>query len=399
MTGSGVSATRSRQPPAVGLGGLFWRFVRFGLLAWGGPVAQIGMIRQELVEQERWVSPMRFKRALAACQALPGSEAHGLCVYFGMRVRGRVGALLAGLGFMLPGLLLMLALSWAYVRYGLRWPAVMAAFAGLQIAAAALIAQAVHRLGAAALRSGFLWVIALTSAAAALAALPFAMVLVIGGLAYFLHRQRRAGSALAVLAFMLGTALALLATADPTQHALEPASGVPTELAILWSGLRTGLLTFGGAYTAIPLLQPDAVAAGWLTEEQFLDGVALAGVLPAPLTVFATFVGYVSGGLPGALLITFGVVAPAFCFPLIGHDRFERWIEDPRLHDLLDGVMAAVVGLIAGAFMQLFLAAVPDLSALAVFSAALAALSTSRSRGAVPAVLAVAALCGLALYG
>src|SRR4030067_545783 len=93
---------------------LFLRFLRFGLLAWGGPVAQISMIRQELVEEEKWIGPEKFNRVLSVYQALPGPEAHELCVYFGMITRGRIGAFLAGLGFMLPGFILMFVLSWFY---------------------------------------------------------------------------------------------------------------------------------------------------------------------------------------------------------------------------------------------------------------------------------------------
>src|SRR5687767_15799711 len=93
---------------------IFLRFLRFGFLAWGGPVAQIAMIRQELVEEEKWVTPAHFKRVLAIYQILPGPEAHEMCVYFGYLARGRIGGILAGLGFMLPGFFLMFALSWAY---------------------------------------------------------------------------------------------------------------------------------------------------------------------------------------------------------------------------------------------------------------------------------------------
>ena len=98
---------------------LFLRFLRFGLLAWGGPVAQIAMIRQELVEEEKWIPNARFNRVLAVYQALPGPEAHEMCVYFGMIARGRFGGFLAGLGFMLPGFLLMFVLSWFYLKYGI----------------------------------------------------------------------------------------------------------------------------------------------------------------------------------------------------------------------------------------------------------------------------------------
>jgi chromate transporter len=122
--------------PPQSLGSLFARFLRFGALAWGGPVAQIAMIKKELVEEERWISTERFNRALAVYQVLPGPEAHELCVYFGMLARGRPGAIVAGLGFMLPGLVLMLLLSWAYASAGFRTDEVAAAFAGVQAAVA-----------------------------------------------------------------------------------------------------------------------------------------------------------------------------------------------------------------------------------------------------------------------
>ena len=110
---------------------IFLRFLKFGLLAWGGPVAQIAMIRQELVEEEQWISRERFNRVLSVYQVLPGPEAHELCVYFGMLAGGRLGALLAGLGFMLPGFVLMLLLSWFYVAYGIRSPLFQSVFVGI----------------------------------------------------------------------------------------------------------------------------------------------------------------------------------------------------------------------------------------------------------------------------
>src|SRR5919112_1128603 len=113
-----TTLTDVASPPRESYSRLFLRFLRFGFLAWGGPVAQIAMIRHELVDEEHWISNERFNRTLAVYQVLPGPEAHELCVYFGMLARGRLGGFLAGLGFMLPGFVLMLALSWAYVRFG-----------------------------------------------------------------------------------------------------------------------------------------------------------------------------------------------------------------------------------------------------------------------------------------
>src|SRR5574339_90076 len=140
---------------------LFLKFLRFGFLAWGGPVAQIAMIRQELVEEEKWISREKFNRVLSVYQVLPGPEAHELCVYFGLLSGGRLGALLAGLGFMLPGFILMLLLSWFYVTYGISSSLFQSVFAGMQPAVAALIVRAVPRIGSHALhKNAWLWVIA-----------------------------------------------------------------------------------------------------------------------------------------------------------------------------------------------------------------------------------------------
>ena len=130
---------------------IFFRFLKFGFLAWGGPVAQLAMIRQELVEEEKWISREKFNRALAVYQVLPGPEAHEMCVYFGMMAGGRTGGFLAGLGFMLPGFLLMLLLTWIYVQFGVKSPLIQSLFVGLQVAVVALIVRAIHRLGSHAL--------------------------------------------------------------------------------------------------------------------------------------------------------------------------------------------------------------------------------------------------------
>lgn len=119
-------------PPRLTLTALFLRFLRFGVLAFGGPVAQIAMIRRELVEQERWIDSSRFNRLLAVMQVLPGPEAHELCVHMGIMARGRLGGLLAGLGFMLPGLVLMLLAAWAYSELAGQSATLVAVFVGVQ---------------------------------------------------------------------------------------------------------------------------------------------------------------------------------------------------------------------------------------------------------------------------
>lgn len=385
---------------------LFLRFLRFGALAWGGPVAQIAMIRQELVDEERWVSSSQFNRVLALYQVLPGPEAHELCVYFGMLSRGRWGGILAGLGFMLPGFLLMFALSWAYVRYGLETDNVAAIFAAVQVAVAALIVRAVFRIGGHVVTNRWLWAIAVLGTFAQLAGVHFALILVLGGVVYVVARRGSSPVAIGVLGLaavgVVALSLrnggfegldALSSIAGSTSGATTP--GTVSLLLLFWAGLKAGMLTFGGAYTVIPFLQRDAVSQGaWMSNSQFLDGIALSGLLPAPLIIFSTFVGYLGGGPWGAVVMTVGIFLPAFAFTLLAHDPLERLVHQPRIRQFLEGVTAGVVGLIAGTTLALMRVSLTSLEALVLFGIVLGLLFASNRRLLIPAVIAGAALWG-----
>jgi chromate transporter len=393
--------------PAETLGRLFLRFLRFGCLAWGGPVAQIAMLRQELVQEERWVSSEHFNRALAMYQILPGPEAHELCVYFGMLSRGRIGAILAGLGFMLPGFVLMFALSWLYVRYGLDTHGALAVvFAAIQAAVAALVVRAVWRIGSHVLLDRWLWIIAAGAFVAQLLGVGFGVTLAAGGLIYFLARRFRPGVAalfaaaccitLAIVTYRTGFELQALQLADAATGDARSAASLPE---LFLSGLKTGLLSFGGAYTAIPILQHDAVIEGaWMSHAQFLDGLGLSGLLPAPLIIFGTFVGFIGGGPLGALLLTLGIFLPAFAFTLVAHDPLERLLHHPRVHAFLEGVTAAVVGIIAGTAGSILVGTLSGTMTIAVFVLALAAFFYWNTRLLVPMVIASAALFGGLAY-
>jgi chromate transporter len=372
--------------PNDSYGRIFLRFLKFGLLAWGGPVAQIAMIRDELVDEQRWITRERFNRVLAVYQVLPGPEAHELCVYFGMVAGGRLGAFLAGLGFMLPGFLLMLALSWFYVAYGLVSPVFAAVFYGFQASVGALIVRAIHRIGEHALYDRWLWGVALLNAAAKFLNVNFIVALAAGGLIYAIVRRQLNPSPLALFALPL-TGLGIAQVLNES-----------SVLDMFGYGLRTGLLTFGGAYTAIPFLQQDAVVTGaWMTNQQFLDGLALSSILPAPLIIFSTFVGFIGNGFPGAVALTLGVFLPAFAFTMIGHQFFERLVDDRRLHAFLDGVTAGVVGLIAATAVELLGAALPDLPAVLIFVLSLVVLYKWKAKAAVAIVVLAAGLLGLLL--
>lgn len=390
------------EPAApITLAALFARFLRFGCLAFGGPVAQVAMLRQALVEEERWVAPERFNRLLAVMQALPGPEAHELCVHLGIVRRGRTGGLLAGLGFLLPGFVLMMALAAAYTAFIAGRADVAAALLGIQIAVLAVIARAIPKIGKHILTSRALYGFAALALAATLAGVPFWVPLIATGLAYALVRA----DYWAVVVIAACVVAAVLLTGEKPSLTPAPvaaiAGGEVTLAALFIAGLKGGLLTFGGAYTAIPYVRADTVGRGWLSDAQFLDGVAFANVIPAPLVIFATFAGYIAGGPWGAVTITAGMFLPAFAFSLVFYERLEALVDNPRLHRFLDGVAAAAVGIIAATLLQLALATWPrigsPLPALAIFAAALAAAFWLKRPWAAPAIIAAAGVAGWGL--
>lgn len=396
-----MSATESpAAPPQLSLLALFLKFLRFGCLAFGGPVAQIAMVRQALVDEERWIESARFNRLLAVMQVLPGPEAHELCVHMGILARGRIGGLLAGLGFMLPGFVLMLGCAWAYEEFIAGRAGLAGLMLGVQVAVLAVILRAIHRIGVHILVDATLIVIAVIAAAATLAGVPFWIPLIAGGLAYALAWRPIAGIALAAAIALAGWAILPATTISQAPATVAAAAAPATLLALFLAGLKGGLLTFGGAYTAIPYVRAGTVGRGWLGDGPFLDGVALANLLPAPLVIFATFAGYIAGGFPGALAITLGMFLPAFAFSMIFYERLEAVVEHPRLHRALDGVAAAAVGIIAATLVQLALAAAGRLDrpllALPIF--VLAALAAWRIKGkwVTPAIVATGAAAGAA---
>jgi chromate transporter len=277
----------------------------------------------------------------------------------------------------------------------------------------ALVTRAVPRIAGHILVDGWTWAIAIAAGLATLAGVSFWIVLPLSAAAYALapragDRRRSAIPAAAAQAALITlavfAAMALIGTpADGTTTVAPGVTSAPDALTLFGSGLKAGLLTFGGAYTAIPFVRHDAVGNGWLSDGQFLDGLALSGILPAPLIIFATFVGFVAGGLPGAIAITLGIFLPAFSFALLLGDRLEALVDWAPLHRALAGVAAGVVGIIAVTAIQLgaeVAGRVPSLALGALlFAACVSVLIAWRSRWATPAVVAAGALAGWLLFG
>ena len=347
------------------------------------------MIKRECVDEEGWISEASFKKLLAVYQVLPGPEAHELCVYFGRLRAGKLGGFLAGLGFMLPGFVLMLGLSILYVEADIA-ESLDALFYGLTAAVGALVARALVRLSGSFITDLPLAILAVAGFALTLLAdANFVLVLLGAGIAYELWRNGRRW-ARGANSIAIGP-LALLAVA---------AGAITLSLTaqIFLEGLKTGLLTFGGAYTAIPFLEDSAVAGHhWLSSDQFVDGLAISGVLPAPLIIFSTFVGYLAGGLGGALAMTLGIFLPAFLFPIFFHRQLVAIAENERLHPFLLGVAAGVIGLIAAVTVTILETSVTDAYTALIALAAFAALNRWHSKQTVVYVMAGAGIAGVLL--
>jgi chromate transporter len=344
---AGEETAAGHDPP----GPIFLRFLKFGGLAWGGPAAQIAMIKHECVDEEHWVDEETFKKTLAVYQVLPGPEAHELCVYFGRLRGGKLGALLAGLGFMLPGFVLMLGLSLLYVEADLA-AHLDELFYGLTAAVGAIVARALVRLSRTFITDVPLAVIAVAGFALTLFVdASFILVLLAAGLAYELWTNAR----------IWGRSANSFSVAPLVLTVVTGAVTLSLTATIFFEGLKAGLLTFGGAFTVIPFLQDASVDAHhWLTDSQFVDGLAISGVLPAPLIIFSTFVGYVTGGLSGALAMTLGIFLPAFVLPIYLHRGLVAIAENPRIRPFLLGVAAGVIGLIAAVTVQIVDTSVVD---------------------------------------
>lgn len=368
---------------------IFLLFLKFGFNAWGGPVAQIGMLREELVGRRQWISSEKFNRVLAVYQALPGPEAHELCVYFGMVRRGQLGAFLAGLGFMLPGFCLIIALAWAYTVYGAT--VLLPLFIGVAPAVTALIVRALHRIAAHTVNTASLWLAACVAVALTLVGGHFIVVFIICAIWQALWVQHHKGAA--AIFMLAGCALAYV-SAGWTWHSGWP---LPTSSmgSLLIEGLKAGLLSFGGAYTAIPFLQDSMVGTyPAITQQSFMDGIALTNMIPAPLVIFGTFLGYLAEGTWGAVLMTLGIFAPAFAFTMLGHRLLESVIENKMLHAFLDGIAAAVTGLLVITALTIAVQTLTGWLSVMIFAAALLAFYRVSGKWCVPVVIILSGLVG-----
>ena len=315
---------------------VFLYFLLLGFINIGGPVAQITMMFNHMVERRAWLSKDRFVSIMGFCHMLPGPEAPQLAIYVGYIKRGILAGIAAGVTFIIPGALVMIVLSWLYVEYG-SLPQVNDVLFVLKPAVLGIIAAGIIKLGQAAIKSAMLGVLLIGAFVGMhFAGINFLLILLLAGLLNLLFvRRPRPPQSASASAVIFGGGLGVFAFLDEKLPQLA------------WLLLKTGLFSFGGAYASLVFLQEGAVDNHhWVTSGQLLDGVAMSVATPGPFMLFATFVGYLTAGIPGAIVATFFVFLPSFVFVLLGARYVELVRNDPSIQAFLSGVSAAVVGVI-----------------------------------------------------
>ena len=322
---------------------------RIGCTGFGGPPAHIRMMRDLCVVREGWLDPVEFEDAVAACNLLPGPASTQLSIFCAMRVRGRTGAVVGGLAFIVPGLILILILSALFLGSAPpRWIEAAGASSGAAVAAVAVHAAfgllpASWRHSGSSSRGGRpRWVGYLAAGCISAATLGPWLVLVLlgcGGIELMVRATREHGGLAAVLPFA------------PSAFGV---AGVGTFGSLVWVAFKVGALSYGGGFVIIPLMQSDAVSHyHWMTNTQFLSAVALGQVTPGPVVHTVSAVGYAAAGVLGGLLAAVVAFAPSFGFVLLGANRFDALRRDRRARAFLDGAGPAAIGAILGAAVAL----------------------------------------------
>jgi chromate transporter len=346
--------------PSTSLLELARLFLKLGLVAFGGPPAHIAMIDDEVVSRRGWLSREQFLDFLGATNLIPGPNSTEMAIHVGRVRAGWPGLLVAGVSFILPSAVMVTALAWAYLRFG-SLPQVSGLLYGVKPIVIALIIQAVFKLAKSAVKSTWLATVGALAVMATAVGVDQLAVLagggLLAGLIYCLRSGNRSPSAGAFLTSGSG-----LSSGIATGSSLA----VPFSLTALFLVfLKIGAILFGGGYVLIALIRSNLVTGlGWITERQLLDAIAAGQVTPGPLSTTATFIGYLLGGLPGAVVATVAIFVPAFFFVAISGPLVPRLRHSPLAGAVLDGVNVAALALIAVVTWQLFRAAVVDWATL-----------------------------------
>lgn len=346
-----------------------WYYLRLGITAFGGPAAHIAMMHDETVVRRKWLTDQEFLDLLGATNLIPGPNSTEMAIHIGFRRAKWLGLLAGGVCFILPAMLIVLGLAWLYVRFG-SLPQVGWLLYGVKPVVIAIILQALWSLARNALKSSFLGLVGASVLVAFLLGVNAVILLLASGLAAMLvaNWRRRRGHLPAAMLLPVASAGALAALSTPFSLPL-----------LFLTFLKIGSVLYGSGYVLLAFLRADFVVhLGWLTDRQLLDAVAVGQITPGPLFTTATFIGYLLGGVPGALLATLGIFLPSFLLVAVSNPLVPRMRNSPWVASLLDGVNVASLGLMAAVSVQLGVASLTDPVALLIGLASLVLLTRSK---------------------
>ena len=376
-----------------------WQMVQYmaklGTIGFGGPVALVGYMHRDLVEQRKWISEADYKEGLTLAQLMPGPLAAQLAIYLGYVHFGILGASLAGTAFVLPSFLMVVALGAAYTAYGgLTW--MQAVFYGVGAAVIGIIAISAYKLTIKSIgRDWLLWAIYLVAAAVTIVTESEIVWLFLGaGLLVWLVRAppknwftKDGAAGMAALAAQLPTAAGAATVVDWPQL---------LQIGIFFA--EAGAFVFGSGLAIVPFLYGGVVNEHhWLNERQFIDAVAVAMITPGPVVITVGFIGYLVAGLPGAVVAALATFLPCYLFTIIPAPYFRKHGKKPGIVAFVDGVTAAAIGTITGAVIVLGKRSISDVSTIAICLVTLLLLWKVKKLPE-PVIVVMSALTGLVMY-
>ena len=325
-------------------------FLRLGVTAFGGPAAHIAIMRDEVVKKRKWITEQEFLDLFGAANMIPGPTSTEMAIYLGYRRVGWMGLVLAGVCFILPAMLIVIILSWAYVRYGTT-PWASGILYGIMPVVMAIIAQALWGLGTKAVKNWLTGIIGLCGVILYLLGINILIILLFAGLIVMIGENLSRIKNIPIAGILLPFAgLSFLAAATPFNLTL-----------LFLNFLKVGATLYGSGYVLLAFLRADFVLRlGWLTDKQLIDAIAIGQITPGPVFTTATFIGYLLGGIPGALIATLGIFLPSFVYVGISSLIIKRIRNSPWAASFLNGVNAASLGLMLAVSIQLASTALID---------------------------------------
>ena len=395
----GLRDKENSVPKKLGLWPLTGYFLKLGTIGFGGPVALVGFMHRDLVEQRRWISEDTYKLSLALAQIMPGPLAAQTAIAIGYFEGGILGASLAGLAFILPSFLMVVAISLAYVAYGGLWW-MQALFYAIGATVIAIISIAAYKLARSTnKRDPLLWgIFVLLTVVTVWAQAELAEFFILAGMVVLLVRawpgwirgllMGLGGAVLGFLIWLLEAWLRQAGTAADSADVLAQ---------ILLFFTKAGAFVFGSGLAIIPFLQQGVVQQfGWLNEHQFLDAVAVAMITPGPVVITVAFIGFLVAGLAGSIMASIGIFLPVYFFTIIPAPWFKRHRDNPQLKAFVDGATASATGAITGAVIVLGARAITDLPTAIIGLISLGVLW--RFKISEPIIVTISGLVGLILW-